>query len=281
MSCLVEVEQLYFAYPEGRVALADVSFHLRHGERVGLIGPNGAGKTTLLLILAGLLESFQGSVSVAGCNLGTPAGRRQVHQKLGVVFQNTDDQIINATVADDIAFGPLNLGLPPDEVQQRVDRALKQVGLPDTCRDRIPFHLSSGEKRRVAIAGVIAMQPEIMLMDEPTSDLDPRGRRELRHILDPLLITRIVCSHTLEFVLDTCDRVLLLDKGRLEADGPTRLILADETLMLRHGLEVPDRISPAERQQAARNRAAGIPTSPSHPHHHDHPHPHTHPKLTP
>jgi cobalt/nickel transport system ATP-binding protein len=276
MSCLVEVERLRYAYPEGREALGEVSFHLRHGERVGLIGPNGAGKTTLLLVLAGLLNEFKGSVSVAGCDLTTSTGRRQVHQKLGVVFQNTDDQIINATVADDVAFGPLNLGLPPDEVRRRVDLALAQVGLAPGCRDRIPFHLSSGEKRRVAIAGVLAMHPEVVLMDEPTSDLDPRGRRELRRILDALPITRIISSHSLEFVLDTCDRVLLLDEGHLLADGPARRILADEELMLGHGLEVPDRISAEERAAATRARASGDLCKPGHPHGHGHGHGHDH-----
>lgn len=277
MSCLVEVEHLRYTYPQGRPALDRISFHLRHGERVGLIGPNGAGKTTLLLALAGLLDPFEGTISVAGCDLGTADGRRSVHQKLGVVFHNTDDQILNATVADDVAFGPLNLGLPADEVRRRVAHALERVGLPAESHDRVPFHLSSGEKRRVAIAGVIAMQPEVVLMDEPTSDLDPRGRRELRKILDGLPITRIVSSHNLEFVLDTCDRALLLDEGQLCADGPVRELLADEELMFRHGLEVPDRIPATERRAAAERRAAGLAphaySAHAHPHDHHHPHP--------
>jgi cobalt/nickel transport system ATP-binding protein len=278
MSCLVEVEHLSYAYPGGRDALSDVSFHLRHGERVGLIGPNGAGKTSLLLALAGLLDAFRGSVSVAGCDLTTSMGRREVHRKLGVVFQNTDDQIINATVAEDVAFGPLNLGLPAHEVRFRVDRALHQVGLPPDCHERIPFHLSSGEKRRVAIAGVLAMEPAVVLMDEPTSDLDPRGRRELRGVLEGMSITRILSSHNLEFVLETCDRVLLLDEGRLLADGPTRMVLADEELMLLHGLEVPDRIPLRERQAAAAARLQGITLAPCHLHEHAHGdgHPHGH-----
>jgi cobalt/nickel transport system ATP-binding protein len=274
MSCLVEVDHLRYLYPEGREAVDNVSFHLRHGERVGLIGPNGAGKTTLMLVLAGLLADFDGTVSVAGCDLRTANGRRRVHQKLGVVFQQTDDQIINATVVDDIAFGPLNLGLPPDEVRIRVDLAMAQVGLPADCKERIPFHLSSGEKRRVAIAGVLAMHPEVVLMDEPTSDLDPRGRRELRRILDALPITRIISSHNLEFVLDTCDRVLLLDEGRLLADGPVRRILADQELMLEHGLEVPDRITIQERVRAAEVRATGAPLVAGHAHDHAHEHDH-------
>lgn len=239
MSCLVEVEQLSYAYPAGTPALREVTFHLRHGERVGLIGPNGAGKTTLVLLLAGLLEAATGAVKVAGCDLRTAAGRRQVHRKLGVVFQNPDDQIINATVEDDVAFGPLNLGLPREGVAARVHEALARVGLGDAYRARIPFHLSAGEKRRVALAGALAMDPQILLLDEPTSDLDPRGRRELRQILDALTVTRLISSHNLEFVLDTCERVLLLDEGRLCADGPAAQVLADAELMLRHGLEVP------------------------------------------
>ncbi len=271
MSCLVEVHHLSYAYPEGREALCDLSFHLNHGERVGLIGPNGVGKTTLLLILAGVIGDFRGEVAVAGCDLATKDGRRNVHRKLGFVFQNTDDQIINASVADDVAFGPLNLGLPEEEVRRRVDAALAKVGLGDDFRSRIPFHLSAGEKRRVAIAGVMAMQPEIVLMDEPTSDLDPRGRRELERLLADLPVTRVISSHNLEFVLETCDRVLVLDEGRLRADGPVRRVLADELLMLRHGLEVPGSISPAERAAAALAGPCPIPTH-THAHEHDHPH---------
>jgi cobalt/nickel transport system ATP-binding protein len=174
-----------------------------------------------------------------------------VHRKLGVVFQSADDQIINATVRDDVAFGPLNLGLEVPEVEARVMAAMDQVGLDASFQPRIPFHLSAGEKRRVAIAGVVAMQPQIVLMDEPTSDLDPRGRRELRGILEGIPVTRLVSSHNLDFVLEVCDRVLLLDEGRLCADGPVRRVLANAGLMLRHGLEVPGSISVAEQREAA------------------------------
>lgn len=269
MSCLVEVEHLRYAYPQAATALRDLTFHVGHGERVGLIGPNGAGKTTLLLVLAGLLEGFEGTVSVAGCDLGDRRGRRTVHRKLGVVFQAADDQIINATVHDDVAFGPLNLGLSVEEAERRVNTALEQVGLERTFHERIPFHLSAGEKRRVAIAGVVAMRPQIILMDEPTSDLDPRGRRELQAILDRVSVTRLISSHNLEFVLATCDRVLLLDEGRLCADGPVRKILAHEALMMRHGLEVPGSIPPAEREEAAGIDPFAL--RPSHHHHHSGP----------
>jgi cobalt/nickel transport system ATP-binding protein len=268
MSCLVEVEHLHYSYPQGSTALRDVSFHVGHGERVGLIGPNGAGKTTLMMILAGLIEVVGGAVSVAGCDLSTRAGRRTVHRKLGVVFQSADDQIINATVHDDVAFGPLNLGLPTQEVEQRVTAALDQVSVDESFHARIPFHLSAGEKRRVAIAGVVAMQPQVVLMDEPTSDLDPRGRRELQAILERIPVTRLVSSHNLDFVLESCDRVLVLDEGQLCADGPVRCILANEDLMLRHGLEVPGSISATERQEAADTDPFAF-RQPHH-HHHDH-----------
>jgi cobalt/nickel transport system ATP-binding protein len=267
MSCLVEAERLHYAYPQGNQALQDVSFHIAHGERVGLIGPNGAGKTTLLLLLAGLIDQFEGIVSVAGCDLASKQGRRIVHQKLGFVFQDTDDQIINASVYDDVAFGPLNLGLPLDEVRHRTESALASVGLGTESWNRIPFHLSAGEKRRVAIAGVMALHPVVVLMDEPTSDLDPRGRRELAGILDKLPVTRIISSHNLEFVLRTCDRVLLLDEGHLRADGPVRRVLADESLMLQHGLEVPAGL-PGEDFLAAASADPLLPPVHSHVHHH-------------
>jgi cobalt/nickel transport system ATP-binding protein len=268
MSCLVEVEHLHYRYPEGRDALCDLNFHLTHGERVGLIGPNGAGKTTLLLLLGGLLPEFAGLASVAGNDLRTRAGRQLVHRQLGIVFQHAEDQILHATVFEDVAFGPLNLGLPKAEVRRRVDAALVSVGLEEAARDRVPFHLSAGEQRRVAIAGVVAMAPQVLLLDEPTSDLDPRGRRELVRILDGLPITRIISSHNLEFVLETCDRVLLLDEGRLVADGPVRRVLADEALMLRHGLEVPSCLPAAERREATRASPLPLPA----PHVHPHPH---------
>lgn len=273
MSCLVEVEHLGFEYAAGAAALRDVSLHIGHGERVGLIGPNGAGKTTLLLVLAGLLDRFEGEVAVAGCDLRSREGRRTVHRKLGVVFQAADDQIINATVHDDVAFGPLNLGLEPEEVERRVRAALEQVGMDESFYGRIPFHLSAGEKRRVAIAGVVAMEPQVVLMDEPTSDLDPRGRRELQAILKRISVTRLVSSHNLDFVLETCDRVVLLDEGRVCADGPVRSVLANEPLMLKHGLEVPGSISQAERDRAVLEDPFALH---GHDHSHEHGHHHSH-----
>jgi cobalt/nickel transport system ATP-binding protein len=177
-------------------------------------------------------------VKVASLDPAQKAGRRQLPAKLGIVFQNSDEQIFNPTVFDDVAFGPLNLGLPKDEVQRRVVEALAGVGLAG-YEERVPFHLSGGEKRRVALAGVLAMGPEILLLDEPTLQLDPRGRRELLHLLKGLTATRLIATHDLELVLELCGRVVLLDQGTIIADGQPREILGDATLMDKHGLEVP------------------------------------------
>jgi cobalt/nickel transport system ATP-binding protein len=229
---------LTYTYPGGRTALADVSFHIAKGESVGLVGPNGAGKTTLFLCLAGVLPLPEGMVQVGGLDPGVPAQRRRLFTQVGLVFQDSDDQIFNATVFDDVAFGPLNLGLSPAEVKQRVAEALAQVGL---CgfEERVPFHLAGGEKRRVALAGVLAMRPAILLLDEPTTHLDPRGRRELIGLVRGIAATKMIAAHDLEFILETCERVLLLDGGQLIADGPVRTLLADAQLMQSHGLEVP------------------------------------------
>jgi cobalt/nickel transport system ATP-binding protein len=242
VSCLLEIEKLSYRYAGEMAALSDVSLHVKHGERVGIIGPNGAGKTTFLLVLAGVIDSFEGDVQVAGCDLKTAEGRRGVHQKLGIVFQDTDDQLFHASVLEDIAFGPLNLGLDTDTVRQRVEEALRQVGLDDSYKSRLPFHLSGGEKRRVAIAGVLAMHPQVLLLDEPSSDLDPRGRRELVELLNRFTITRVLSSHNLDFVMETCDRVVVFDEGKIRADGRVNEILSDAALMTAHGLEVPYRL---------------------------------------
>lgn len=234
----IHVRDLTFAYPDGAPALAGVSFDVAAGESIGLVGPNGAGKTSLFLCLAGVLKPRAAMLQVGGLDPRDPAQRRRLPTQVGIVFQNSDDQIFNATVFDDIAFGPLNLELPPDEVRKRVAEALERVGLTG-MEQRVPFHLSGGEKRRVALAGVLAMRPSILLLDEPSMYLDPRGRRELIQLLQALGGTRMIASHDLELILKTCDRVLLLDRGQLMADGLARTVLADATLMEAHGLEVP------------------------------------------
>ncbi len=234
----IVVQNLGYAYPQGRMALQEVSFTLQEGESVGLVGPNGAGKTSLFLCLAGVLPRKTGQIRVANLDPADPVQRRQLPAHIGVVFQDSDDQLFNATVFDDVAFGPLNLGLPADEVRQRVVEALERVALRG-FEERVPFHLSGGEKRRVALAGILAMRPHILLLDEPSTHLDPRGRRELIQLIQSLAVTRLIAAHDLELILETCQRCLLLDGGRLLADGPVHTVLADAALMEKHGLEVP------------------------------------------
>jgi cobalt/nickel transport system ATP-binding protein len=234
----IRVHDLSYSYPGGPLALDRVSFEAAEGECIGLVGPNGAGKTTLFLCLSGVLPVRPGMVRLGGLDPAEPGQRRRLPAKVGIVFQNSDDQLFNATVFDDVAFGPLNLDLPPDEVRRRVAEALERVGLSG-LEQRVPFHLSGGEKRRAALAGVLAMRPAILLLDEPSMYLDPRGRREFMQLINELPGTKVIAAHDLELILQTCRRALLLDRGRLTADGPARTLLADEALMAAHGLEVP------------------------------------------
>ena len=239
----IRVRDLSYAYPGGPRALDRLTFDVAAGESVALVGPNAAGKTTLFLCLAGVLPAPAGSIAIAGLDPAEPEQRRQLPARVGIVFQNSDDQIFNATVFDDVAFGPLNLGLSADEVRQRVKEALEGVGMAG-AEERVPFHLSGGEKRRVALAGVLAMRPEILLLDEPSMHLDPRGRREFMQFVAGLDVTKIIASHDLELVLRTCQRALVLDGGRLVAEGATRTLLGDRALMEAHGLEVPHSLTP-------------------------------------
>jgi cobalt/nickel transport system ATP-binding protein len=240
----IQVHDLTYAYPRGPTALERVSFEVAAGESVGLVGPNGAGKTSLFLCLSGVIAPQAGSVRVGGLDVRDPAQRKRLPTQVGIVFQNSDDQLFNATVFDDVAFGPLNLGLGPDEVRRRVAEALGRVGMTGQ-EGRVPFHLSGGEKRRVALAGVLAMRPAVLLLDEPSMYLDPRGRRELIRLLGTLGGTRVIAAHDLELILQTCGRVLVLDRGRLVADGPPHTLLADAALMEAHGLEVPYSLRPS------------------------------------
>lgn len=234
----VEANALTFAYPSGARALESMTLRIAHGERVGVVGPNGAGKTTLFLCLAGVLPTQPGMVRVAGMDPSHPGDRRQLPSRLGVVFAISDDQLFHATVREDVAFGPLNLGLSKEEVRQRIDDALAHVELTELA-DRPPHQLSEGEKRRAALAGVLAMKPEILLLDEPSIFLDPRGRRELLDVLSRWSGAWLIATHDLEFVRLSCRRVIVMDGGKLVADGATDAILGDVTLMERHGLEVP------------------------------------------
>lgn len=234
---IVEVRNVIFAYPDGTEALKDVSLSVGQGEAVALVGANGAGKSTLLLHLNGYLTPTRGAVIIGGAAL-TRETAVAVRRTVGMVFQDPDDQLFMPTVAEDVAFGPLNAGLAPDEVERRVTTSLERVGMGH-LKNRPPYKLSAGEKRAVAIATVLAMSPEVLVMDEPSSNLDPRGRRRLIDQLRSFEHARIIATHDLELVVEVCSRVIVMDGGRIVAEGPVRTLLDDETLMLSHGLERP------------------------------------------
>ncbi len=236
----LEVIELRFHYHDGKEALRGISFSVHAGECLGVIGPNGAGKSTLLLHLNGLLpEKFPDppSVFVTGEPI-TADTIYSIHKKVGLLFQDPDDQLFCPTVYEDVAFGPRQYGLGESEVCGLVEESLHRVGLTG-FEKRSPHHLSGGEKQRVCLAGVLACRPEILVLDEPTSDLDPRGKRELKALLKTLGATKVSASHDLELILDLCSRTIVLDEGLIVADGPTADILANEELMLAHGLEKP------------------------------------------
>ncbi len=237
MTAVLEVSGLRYRYPDGRRALDGVDLRVDAGERVALLGPNGAGKTTLILHLIGLLEPQGGTVEVSGLAVRAP-NLVEVRRRVGVVFQDPDDQLFLPTVRQDVAFGPANLGLRGGELDARVDRALDAVGLPG-YGDRVPHHLSHGERRRVAVATVLAMEPDVLVLDEPTSNLDPAGRRELAELLLGLDVTVLVVTHDLPFALQLCPRSAVLSAGRIVADGPTPRLLADGALLAAHRLELP------------------------------------------
>ena len=240
MPAALEIRNLSFRYEDGRAALQDVSFALASGECVGLIGPNGAGKSTLLLHLNGVLpERLPSAPAVFIDDLPlTPPNLPAVRQRVGLMFQQSDDQLFCPTVWEDVAFGPRQLGLRGDALGERVRVCLERVNLSG-FEHRRPHQLSQGEKRRVCLAGVLACEPGVLVLDEPTSDLDPRGRREFKTLLASIPATKIIATHDLELVVELCPRALLLDGGRLVADGPSAQLLADEPLMLAHGLEKP------------------------------------------
>ncbi len=233
----VDLANLTFSYPDGTRALDDISFTVEPGESVALLGPNGAGKSTLLLHLNGYLTPTTGEVRIAGIVLRreTLAAARAA---IGMVFQDPDDQLFMPTVRDDVAFGPLNLGASPAAAAERVTAALERVGGAHLA-DRPPHRLSFGEKRAVAIATVLAMDPEILVLDEPSANLDPRGRRRLIELLRSFPQTRLIATHDLELAVQLCPRAIVLDGGRVVADGAAVELLDDEPLMLAHGLERP------------------------------------------
>lgn len=234
---VLDVRGLAFAYPDGHQALFGVDLHVHRGERVALLGPNGAGKTTLVLHLNGILEAGAGSVSVSGLAV-TRENLLEIRRRVGIVFQDPDDQLFMPTVRDDVAFGPANLGLRGDELDARVDVALAAVGMQDLA-GRAPHHLSFGQRRRVAIATVLAMEPEILVLDEPSSNLDPASRRELVELVDSLDVTVLMVTHDLPFALQLCERAVVLSDGVVAADGGTKDLLGDADLLRTHRLEMP------------------------------------------
>ncbi|HET6534117.1 MAG TPA: ABC transporter ATP-binding protein [Actinoplanes sp.] len=242
----LEVEGLSFAYPDGSPALRDVSLRVGPGERVALLGPNGAGKTTLVLHLNGILSGGPGTVRVAGLTVGKES-LREVRRRVGIVFQDPDDQLFLPTVGEDVAFGPANLGLTGPALAERVRWALDQVGMADAV-DRPPHHLSFGQRRRVAVATVLAMEPAVLVLDEPSSNLDPASRRELAEILLRLDVTVVMVTHDLPYALQLCPRSVILDRGRIVADGATRDLLIDEDLLRAHRLELPYGFDPSYRR---------------------------------
>lgn len=233
----IELQKLKFSYPDGTEALRGVCCQIEAGEAVGLVGGNGAGKSTLLQHLNGCLSPSSGDVLIGGI----PVARDtlpEIRRRVGMVFQDPDDQLFMPTVFDDVAFGPLNLERPADEVESRVRSALERVGMLHLAA-RPSHKLSDGEKRAVSIATVLAGSPDILVLDEPTSNLDPRGRRRLIELLRGLEQTRIIATHDLELVVEVCARVIVLDEGRMIVEGPVCDILDNEELMLKHGLERP------------------------------------------
>ncbi len=237
---IVEVKELKFSYPDGTPALNGVSFRITHGESVALVGANGAGKSTLLLHLNGYLTPQAGSVRIGDMPI-TKNTLKNVRQTVGMVFQDPDDQLFLPRVYDDVAFGPINLGLPPDEVKRRTLNALSLVGA-EHLKDRPPYKLSGGEKRAVSIATVLSMSPSILVMDEPTSNLDPKARRQLIHLLSEFDHTKIIATHDMDMVLDLCSRAIVLKDGEVAADGAARDILGNQELLDSSGLEKPLRM---------------------------------------
>ncbi len=234
---MLEVSGLAYAYPDGRQALYGVDLRVDRGERVAMLGPNGAGKTTLVLHLNGIHTPGAGSVRVAGLPVA-PEHLQEIRRRVGIVFQDPDDQLFMPTVRDDVAFGPANLGVRGAELEARVQEALEAVGMTDVV-DRPPHHLSFGQRRRVAVATVLAMRPDVLVLDEPSSNLDPASRRELAQVLDGLDITVLMVTHDLPYALELCERSVILSDGVIVADGPTAQVLADTELMTAHRLELP------------------------------------------
>jgi cobalt/nickel transport system ATP-binding protein len=236
----LEIKELAFAYPDGNQALYGVNLSIQKGERVALLGPNGAGKTTLVMHMNGIHPTSHGSIHVAGqlVDSKNKESIKQIRSKVGIVFQDPDDQLFMPTVGEDVAFGPYNMGLRDAELSKVVDEALELVGMSE-FKDRPPHHLSFGQRRRVAVATVLAMKPEILILDEPSSNLDPASRRELADILRSLDITIVMVTHDLPYAFELCERSVILSGGIIVADNDTKVILKDQALLKSHRLELP------------------------------------------
>jgi cobalt/nickel transport system ATP-binding protein len=237
---IIEVDDLSYSYPDGNQVLKGISFRITHGEKVALVGANGAGKSTLLLQFNGCLLPEAGRVRIGEMPV-TRKTLKHVRRTVGLIFQDPDDQLFMPLVYDDVAFGPLNLGLSPEEVDRQVMQALAAVGALH-LKDRPPYHLSGGEKRAVAIAAVLSLAPAILVMDEPSANLDPKTRRQLIELLKTFEHSLIIATHDLDLVLDLCPRTIVLKEGRVAADGPTREIMANEELLAACNLEKPLRL---------------------------------------
>jgi len=233
---IIEIRNLYFSYPDGKEALNNISFNVFERESLGIVGPNGAGKSTLFLHLNGLLRG-KGSIKICGLDM-QDSNLLAIRKKVGLVFQNPDNQLFMPTVFDDVAFGPINLRLSKEEVTATVTEALKEVNMLEVAK-RAAHHLSFGEKKKITIATVTAMKPEILVLDEPSSNLDPKGRRDLIKYIKNIKTTKVIATHDLDLVGDVCDRIILLDNGRLITQGSVLDILCDKRLLETHGLEVP------------------------------------------
>lgn len=234
---IVELKDVFYSYPDGTKALNGVSFRIVHGESVGIVGANGSGKSTLLLQMNGYLLPKKGAVVIGDLQLDKKTSC-EIRKKVGVVFQNPDDQLFMPTVFDDVAFGPLNLGLSAERVNERVNKALETVSA-SMLKHKPPHHLSSGQKSSVAIAAVIAMEPDILVMDEPASSLDPKSRRQLINLLKDFKHTKIIASHDLDLILDICERCIVIKEGRVMVDGKTSELLSDKMLLEENNLELP------------------------------------------
>ena len=234
---IVEFKDVFFRYPDGTDALNGVNFRITHGESVGVVGANGSGKSTLLQHMNGYLMPTSGTVTIGDLTL-TGKTKREIRKKVGIVFQNPDDQLFMPTVFDDVAFGPLNLGMDEASVRERVRKALGMVNSLD-LRDKPPHHLSSGQKSAVAIASVMAMEPDILAMDEPAANLDPRSRRSLITLLKTFKHSKIIASHDLDLILDVCQRCIVIGGGAVVADGPSAEILSNKALLEENNLELP------------------------------------------